>query len=79
MSQQIVPHIPIWAREGHKVVRQWEEVVRSGDAAEGIGTFVEYLDKKGKPQTTMKRIVWLREWEGCDYSNVNPYLKAPRV
>lgn len=78
MSQRIVPHIPIWAREGHKVVRRWEEVVRSGDAAEGIGTFVEYLDKKGKLQTIMTRIKWTRVWEGCDYSDVNPYLKGPK-
>lgn len=55
--KKIIPYLPAWAKPGCITIRVWEEEVKSGHAR-GTGTFVQYVDKKGKEQECMKWVKW---------------------
>lgn len=56
-TTKITPWYPQWAKPGCKVIKEWKEVIRSGDAV-GDADFVQYQDAKGKMQETMKWVKW---------------------
>jgi len=50
-------HIPPWALKGCKIIKVWDELVRSG-TARGTRTRVCFLDKKGNEKQLTKWVKW---------------------
>lgn len=74
MSDKIRPYHMPWGLPGAVVLREWSEPIQSG-SAEGTRYYIEFKNSKGSTLTMVKRVVWTKHWEGCDYSKINPFLK----
>lgn len=56
-----------WGLPGVKIIREWSEEFKSGDAAHGIANWIEYKPPGRKSVTMVKNVIWLKNWEGCKY------------
>lgn len=56
-NNKVQVYQPPWAKDGCKEVRVWDAPIQSGSAI-GVATWVEYQDRKGGLQTTMKWVKW---------------------
>ena len=57
MQDEIKPYVVSWAKAGCKVLREWSEPCKSGDAV-GVKYMVEFINAKGNIVKAPKRIVW---------------------
>lgn len=59
------PYIPIYKRNGNKVIKEWDEMFDDGVGHIGLASYVLFADKNGTEHKMMK---WIK-WQECNDEN----------